>query len=838
MSDEQVTEAFVRAIRVYFSGDLLAALDKLREAEQMAYAEQNDRLLATILVNKAGWLREQGQIAKRQEVLTQIDHLLPRLKADELILITTKLKLEQGIEARFSADFVKAEKLLLEAEAESRNHDWSIDTLSDILANLGGVYLDIGRLEEAQTKLMEAITIDRNIDNKRALSNDLNVLALIYKACGDNKTSDLYLKEAFEVAIKGDLFKEAADALSNSAVNFEEAGLLDEAKSKYKLVLDFYDKSGNLVEFINAKSNLAIIALKQGDLKTARQMFTETVLDHEKVGDYVHTVCDLINLSMVEIVLEETDSAYTHADKACNLAKSSGMLNILWGAHWVMAKVLHSKLISTFNSEELIKDQIEYFKKCLNDVLESYENAAEALEILRSGIGRPDEREKFLLNKEDLYEEALLLAGFLNRLDIAFSFSERARARAFLDIMGSQRIRRKSAQNPLLHHRDVLTQKLINLREDDISAQELYDELRIVRTQIAMEQPASAAITEALMPSYKEIIQVIPEDTALVEFFIRSSGDLNIFVLTSKNIVAMKTLLLSSVQWDLAAKVEQFRAELKYEVEGTPTGGELFQVLFGEIWDVIEHVERLLIVPHRELHRIPFSALWFEGPRESPERIYFCQYFTHSVLPSASVLPIYLNLARPQFQIGHSRVIANPSNDLPGAEEEGKTVATKLGVDPLMHSQATRDALLMQESNLSVVHVASHGTFNGSDPLLSGVEMADGRVTAEDIMESELKTGLLTLSGCVTGLAKREPGDELIGLSRAAASAGIPSVITSLWKVFDDSSNYFFAYFYDALMKGASKDFAMIAAQQALMQHKEFEHPVYWSPFILLGDWR
>lgn len=74
-----------------------------------------------------------------------------------------------------------------------------------------------------------------------------------------------------------------------------------------------------------------------------------------------------------------------------------------------------------------------------------------------------------------------------------------------------------------------------------------------------------------------------------------------------------------------------------------------------------------------------------------------------------------------------------------------------------------------------MIHVASH-----RDPLLSGILMADGRVTIDDMLDAQILTDLLTLSGCLTGIAGQNPGDELVGLSRAALVAGAPSVITTL----------------------------------------------------------
>jgi CHAT domain-containing protein len=116
--------------------------------------------------------------------------------------------------------------------------------------------------------------------------------------------------------------------------------------------------------------------------------------------------------------------------------------------------------------------------------------------------------------------------------------------------------------------------------------------------------------------------------------------------------------------------------------------------------------------------------------------------------------------------------------------------------------------------------------------------LADGRLTVEDIMESSIPAGLLTLSGCVTGLSQRQPGEELIGLARAAVTAGIPSVIASLWNIDDASASVFFEEFYKYLSQGVPKDVALAAAQRELLKSEDFSHPMHWAPFVLLGDWR
>jgi CHAT domain-containing protein len=116
--------------------------------------------------------------------------------------------------------------------------------------------------------------------------------------------------------------------------------------------------------------------------------------------------------------------------------------------------------------------------------------------------------------------------------------------------------------------------------------------------------------------------------------------------------------------------------------------------------------------------------------------------------------------------------------------------------------------------------------------------LADGRLTAEAIMDATISAGLLTLSGCVTGLSERRPGEELVGLVRAAATAGIPSVVASLWDVDDESASLFFQRFYHFLSAGQRKDCALRNTQEYLLTHAKFSHPMHWAPFVLLGDWQ
>ena len=199
-------------------------------------------------------------------------------------------------------------------------------------------------------------------------------------------------------------------------------------------------------------------------------------------------------------------------------------------------------------------------------------------------------------------------------------------------------------------------------------------------------------------------------------------------------------------------------------------------------------------------------------------------------------MPLVYALQRPDCRES-AIVFGNPTGDLHGSETEAKEVAARLGVRPLLRADATRDAVLRRDRT-GVLHVASHGRYHAGDPLLSGVELADGRLTADDLIERGPAASLAVFSGCVTGIAERRPGDELIGLARAAALAGIPSVVTTLWRTRDESGAPFFRAFYDAFVHGSPADDALLLAQAELRRNPATLDPVHWAPYVLMGDWR
>jgi CHAT domain-containing protein len=77
-----------------------------------------------------------------------------------------------------------------------------------------------------------------------------------------------------------------------------------------------------------------------------------------------------------------------------------------------------------------------------------------------------------------------------------------------------------------------------------------------------------------------------------------------------------------------------------------------------------------------------------------------------------------------------------------------------------------------------------------------------------------------------------------LGLAGMAVRAGARSTIASLWSVDDEATSKFMIALYQSLSSAnVTRAESLRLAQQALLKNAKYDHPFYWSPFVLLGNW-
>lgn len=143
--------------------------------------------------------------------------------------------------------------------------------------------------------------------------------------------------------------------------------------------------------------------------------------------------------------------------------------------------------------------------------------------------------------------------------------------------------------------------------------------------------------------------------------------------------------------------------------------------------------------------------------------------------------------------------------------------------------------------NASIIHLATHGLLDDVTQVdIPGIlvftpsETDNGLLSASEILQLSLNAELVVLSACDTGKGKIT-GDSVVGLSRSFMVAGVPSLIVSLWSVYDTSTVFLMTTFYSKLFQdNLSKAQALRAAMLATLE-KYPQEPRAWAAFTLIG---
>lgn len=271
---------------------------------------------------------------------------------------------------------------------------------------------------------------------------------------------------------------------------------------------------------------------------------------------------------------------------------------------------------------------------------------------------------------------------------------------------------------------------------------------------------------------------------------------------------------------------------------------------------------RLTIVPHGPLFGVPFAAL-----RDSSGR-YLIESFEVHYVPAIAVLrraqsptdraAAALLVGDPGPEAARDRALPLPP--LPWADREVSAIARMLpsGATLLRGRDATEANVRRHVDGRRLLHFATHGIVQNEEHLSSFLALrpssgqgadsgaADGRLTANETYNLRLNADLIVLSGCRTAMGPIM-GDGVIGFTRAFLSAGANSVLATMWDVADQTSFEAMRGFYSAWVAGAGKSQALRRAQLTLLRSLRAgkiqvkgvplpESPRLWAGYVLVGQ--
>lgn len=478
-------------------------------------------------------------------------------------------------------------------------------------------------------------------------------------------------------------------------------------------------------------------------------------------------------------------------------------------------------------------------------------------------------------------------AEFLSpQLQRAFFAIERGKARSLLDLIegaipnpnadgsvGSQWQQYRVQGTQLNTLRSLLSRcyeaEHLNRSTESMLKTKIHEKEKLLRElegKLSAGGPDPSSTIGSVL-SLSSLCRLLPTDTALLQYCY-SRENMVAWKITASGIT--EVFVIDVPEAYLEGRILQYHKACATGSSGTQDQGPWLATKLLPFKSLDE--SRLIIVPYRCLHQLPFHTLPYEGQLLMSNK-------TISYLPSASVLRYLQADSTPETDIT-ILAVGNPWNmssknsltleeshlhELPSTQVEVEAIGQLIeGTRTLTGPDATKEVVSALLGNYRVLHFATHGSLSTEVPMLSAIHLAGGEsITVEDLMWRHLRADLVVLSACETGRGELTGGDDMIGFARALLAAGVKSVVVSLWSVDDAVTSFLMTKFYENLNKEWSPAEALQAAQLATRQATQHEvqsflkslrnigrnitadcfqrpesysHPMYWAPFIIIGD--
>lgn len=277
---------------------------------------------------------------------------------------------------------------------------------------------------------------------------------------------------------------------------------------------------------------------------------------------------------------------------------------------------------------------------------------------------------------------------------------------------------------------------------------------------------------------------------------------------------------------------------------------QLYQVLIEPIQNTLptNPDEHIVFIPYRGLHRVPFASLI------SSDNKYLIDRHTIRVAPSIQALKFITERAASTKRVGNDYlIVGNPKMSevsvgslgvtkvpakLPSAEVEAREIAKLYDTNPLIGRDASIKKVESKLFNSRILHFATHGFLNigysraGLVFTSNSREENSGVLTTRKFYIRRFLAEMAVLSACNTGLGA-ETVEGNLGLTRPFLIGGVPTVVSSLWSVPDQSTTELMIDFYQNFKNTSDKAKAL---RQAMLKTKgKRPDPVDWSAFILTG---
>ncbi|OPX40352.1 MAG: hypothetical protein B1H11_00315 [Desulfobacteraceae bacterium 4484_190.1] len=706
---------------------------------------------------------------------------------------------------------------LYEKERNSKKQAETLDKLSQ-------AYLALGHLHTSVETLHTARALSEKTGDRHRLASISGHLGNVHLTLGDLDLAQDYLKKGLEISNELGNFEESASILNNLGNVYSSQEKHVEAVRAYKLSLALSKSSKNHLMSSTALINCVTALMRNSQYQEAGSLLNQALSELRETKDSHNKAYGLINIGLAYTRLRN------HVPEQVKklLGLSYNMFN------------------EALNVAEKINDQraSSYALGSMGRLYEDEQRYKEALQLTRRAafaaqqVGAPESLYRWQWQTGRLFKK-------LGQIDDAISAYRRSvytlqSMRQEMDrCYGNPRSSfRKTAGTVCFELTDLLLKRAATVpspeKKNDLlmESREIVELLRVYELRNYFKDDCVDAGR-----SKPVRLDTICRTTAVVYPILLADRIALLVSLPS----GLKQFSVKVGREEITREIRTFRQKLEKRTtwEFLPYAQRLYDYLIRPIEHDLSSsgIKTLVFVPGGPLRTIPVGAL-HDGK----------QFLINKI--AVAITPgLDLTDPRPIDKKNMRVLVAGLSKavqgfpSLPYVKSELDTVRELYPGERLFNEGFRRSSLkkALRNKEFNILHIASHGEFLG-DVGKTFLLTFDGRLTMNELDEyvgllqfRKEPLELLTLSACDTAA-----GDDLaaLGIAGVAIKAGARSALATLWQVSDRATFIIIGEFYRQLRKPhVSRAVALQQAQLKLFHDPRYEHPGYWSPFLMINNW-
>ena len=696
-----------------------------------------------------------------------------------------------------------------------------------IINNLSALYFSLGQNRRALELADQATKIYFKLNTENFAGLQKTEVELLHDVLGEDNSNPTLTSRGLSVrATVGDTANNDVTVKAGQANNLNNIAQLYSNSGKYKEAIALFQKAKTIYQDIGndlgigiALDNIGSTYARLGQSEQAISFHQQALTQYEKVGDRAGIGVALSNLGRAYSNIGKQPEAITNYQKALNIAKE------------VRDRSTESVVLTNIGDLLTQQKQIELAIAFLKQSVNVRESIRQSIRMLPR-----EDRAAYKQSVSYTYRHLAKLLLQQNRINEAIQILDLLKVQELQDYLRDVKGNDRTSAGITLFAPE---QSVINT---DVKSLINGSPLTAQIQQAAIQQQSSLITSRSLIANVQKF-----GDRAALFYPLLFEDRLFLILLPAKSAPVLRSIAVQSQEF--TNLLQTFRADLQdagsTDVKESAT--QLYQYLIKPIEADLQaaNIELLLYAPDGQLRYIPLAAL-YDGKQWLIERYSFNYLTAAGFLDLQTVKKAPLKAIAAAFTQGQVNFeIGNEKFSFTGLPFAGKEIdkiaATFPNTTKLVDTFFNRNATVAQFGEYNLIHLATHAAFVRGMPEDSFVLLGNGdRLNLRELREWKLpNTQLIVLSACQTAIGGVVgSGEEILGFGYQIQRTGARAAIASLWTVSDQGTQSLMNNFYTQLQKGNNVINSLREAQLSLLQSKqgEFQHPYFWSAFILIGN--